>query len=412
VAPSQAWRLTGKKRSSYLFASKHFPETTHVSTRAEDSTSGNPADLQVASLPDGAQAVALTGDWSTLGLIQRVRRFNRELLSFAARPRICWDLSRLDKLDHTGALLLWHAWGRNFPERLVILAALREYFARLPSGSPNAAEPSQPRRRLAQLIVRLGHGVLGWLEQLRQVVQLIGRLLLDVIDLARHPRRWPSREISAGVYRAGAQALGILALVGFLIGVVLSYLSGDQLRRFGAEMYVVNLLGLACVRELGPLLAAILVAGRSGSSITAQLGVMRLNEELDALTTIGVPYTQRLILAKVIALALSQPLVGLWTSAIALLGGMVAAHLSLGVGYYYFLDAVPKVVPIANYWIGLGKGVVFGVIIALVACHFGLRVKPNTESLGAGTTSSVVVAISSVLVADAIFAVLFSHVGM
>ena len=344
--------------------------------------------------------------------MQRVRRFNRELLSFAARPRICWDLSRLDKLDHTGALLLWHAWGRNFPERLVILAALREYFARLPSGSPNAAEPSQPRRRLAQLIVRLGHGVLGWLEQLRQVVQLIGRLLLDVIDLARHPRRWPSREISAGVYRAGAQALGILALVGFLIGVVLSYLSGDQLRRFGAEMYVVNLLGLACVRELGPLLAAILVAGRSGSSITAQLGVMRLNEELDALTTIGVPYTQRLILAKVIALALSQPLVGLWTSAIALLGGMVAAHLSLGVGYYYFLDAVPKVVPIANYWIGLGKGVVFGVIIALVACHFGLRVKPNTESLGAGTTSSVVVAISSVLVADAIFAVLFSHVGM
>jgi phospholipid/cholesterol/gamma-HCH transport system permease protein len=244
------------------------------------------------------------------------------------------------------------------------------------------------------------------------MVQLIGRMLLDIMDLARHPRRWPAREISAGVYRAGAQAMGILALVGFLIGVVLSYLCGDQLRRFGAEMYVVDLLGIACVRELGPLLAAILVAGRSGSSITAQLGVMRLNEELDALTTIGVPYTQRLILAKVIALAISQPLVGLWTSAIALIGGMVAAHLTLDVGYYYFLDAVPRVVPIANYWIGLGKGVVFGVIIALVACHFGLRVKPNTESLGAGTTSSVVVAISSVLVADAIFAVLFAHVGM
>ena len=141
-------------------------------------------------------------------------------------------------------------------------------------------------------------------------------------------------------------------------------------------------------------------------------GIMRLNEELDALTTIGVPYTQRLILPKVVALALSQPLVGLWTSAIALLGGMVAAHLSLGISYYDFLDAIPKVVPVANYWIGLGKGVVFGLIIALVACHFGLRVKPNTESLGAGTTSSVVVAISSVLVADAIFAVLLSHVGM
>jgi phospholipid/cholesterol/gamma-HCH transport system permease protein len=242
-------------------------------------------------------------------------------------------------------------------------------------------------------------------------VQLIGRLVLDLLDLARNPQYWPGREISAGVYRAGAQALGILALVGFLIGVVLSYLSGDQLRRFGAELYVVNLLGIACVREVGPLLAAILVAGRSGSSITAQLGVMRLNEELDALTTIGIAYTQRLVLPKVLALAIAQPLVGLWTSAVALTGGMVAAHVSLDVGYRYFLDAVPSVVPIANYWIGLGKGVVFGTIIALVACHFGLRMKPDTESLGAGTTSSVVVAISCVLIADALFAVIFSHLG-
>jgi phospholipid/cholesterol/gamma-HCH transport system permease protein len=203
----------------------------------------------------------------------------------------------------------------------------------------------------------------------------------------------------------------ILALVGFLIGVVLSYLSGDQLRKFGAEVYVVNLLGIGCVRELGPLLAAILVAGRSGSAITAQLGVMRLNEELDALTTIGIAYTQRLILPKVLALSISQPLVGLWTSAVALAGGMVAAHFSLGVSYAYFLDAVPSNA-LANYWVGLGKSVVFGAIIAQVACYFGLQVKPNTESLGAGTTSSVVAAISCVLVADALFAVIFSHFGV
>jgi phospholipid/cholesterol/gamma-HCH transport system permease protein len=385
-----------------------------MSPSPENDPTANPADLQVENLSDGAHSVALTGDWSTLGLAQRVMGFNRKLAKFAHHhQRVSWDLSRLEKLDHIGALLLWRAWGRSLPGRLVIPTTLKQYFTRLPSGDESdIAELSRLGRRLRQPIVRLGQGVLGWLEQLRGIVQLIGRLLLDALDLVRHPRRWPAREISAGVYRAGAQAMGILALVGFLIGVVLSYLCGDQLRRFGAEMYVVDLLGIACVRELGPLLAAILVAGRSGSSITAQLGVMRLNEELDALTTIGIPYTQRLILAKVLALTLSQPLVGLWTSAIALLGGMVAAHLSLGVGYYYFLDAVPRVVPIANYWIGLGKGVVFGVIIALVSCHFGLRVKPNTESLGAGTTRSVVVAISSVLVADAIFAVLFSHVGM
>jgi phospholipid/cholesterol/gamma-HCH transport system permease protein len=375
--------------------------------------SGNAPDLQLASSPGDERDVSVTGDWTTLGLVPRVVKFKRELAKLSADQRVSWDLSRIQKLDHIGALFLWRAWGRTFPERLLIPATLKEYFAGLRTGNPSAmAEQSQPRRRLKQFIVRLGQAVLGFLDELRGMVHLIGRLLLDVMDLVRHPRRWPTSEISAGIYRAGAQALGILALVGFLIGVVLSFLCGDQLRRFGAEMYVVDLLGIACVRELGPLLAAILVAGRSGSSMTAQLGVMRLNEELDALTTIGVPYTQRLILSKVVALALSQPLVGLWTSAIALLGGMVAAHLSLGISYYDFLDAIPKAVPVANYWIGLGKGAVFGLIIALVACHFGLRVKPNTESLGAGTTSSVVVAISSVLVADAIFAVLLSHVGM
>ena len=380
--------------------------------RSDQDAPADAPDLRVASSPGDALAVTLTGDWTTLGLARRVVNFNRELVRFGAHPRVSWDLSALDKLDQTGAMILWRAWGRSFPEKLSIPSALKHHFARFAKAEMRGGE--RPRRRLVarQPVVRLGEGFLGFLDQLRDMVALFGRLLLDLLDLLRHPGRWPAREISAQIYRAGAQALGILALVGFLIGVVLSYLSGDQLRRFGAEMYVVDLLGIACVRELGPLLAAILVAGRSGSSITAQLGVMRLNEELDALTAIGVPYTQRLILSKVIALAVSQPLVGLWTSAIALIGGMFAAHLSLGVGYYYFLDGVPRVVPIANYWIGLGKGVVFGVIIGLVACHFGLRVKPNTESLGEGTTSSVVVAISSVLVADAVFAVLFQHVGM
>jgi len=383
-----------------------------VDTRQEADTEANAPALRVASLPGDGQNVALTGEWTTLRLAQRASSLNRELMRHAAQPRVSWDLSRVEMLDGTGALLLWRAWGRSFPGQLLMPMALKESFARLPNGDTDGAEPIARRRDLARPVVQLGEGLLNFIEQLRDLVWLFGRLLLDLVDLAKHPKRWPRREISAGIYRTGAQAMGILALVGFLIGVVLSYLSGDQLRRFGAEMYVVDLLGIACVRELGPLLAAILVAGRSGSSITAQLGVMRLNEELDALTTIGIPYTQRLILPKVVALAISQPLVGLWTSAIALLGGMFAAHLSLDVGYYYFFDALPRVVPIANYWIGLGKGVVFGVIIALVACHFGLRVKPNTESLGAGTTTSVVVAISSVLTADAVFAVLFAHVGM
>jgi phospholipid/cholesterol/gamma-HCH transport system permease protein len=341
-----------------------------------------------------------------------VARLEAELTQQAANADACWDLSEVERLDHTGALLLWRTWGRVLPEKVLIPAALRTYFTRLSQESNEQRAQAEPRRGIVRGLERLGRALIDLVADGREVVGLIGRLMLDLADLVRRPANWPGREISAGVFHAGAQAMGILALVGFLIGVVLSYISGDQLRRFGADLYVVPLLGIGCVRELGPLLAAILVAGRSGSSITAQLGAMRLNEELDALTTIGIAYTQRLILPKLVALSISQPLVGLWTSAIALVGGMVAAHFRLGVGYAYFLDAIPGAVPIANYWIGLGKSLVFGAIIALVACHFGLRIKPNTESLGAGTTSSVVVAITCVLVADAVFAVVFSHVGI
>jgi len=334
----------------------------------------------------------------------------QKLREHSGEPGADWDLTAVEAMDHTGALLLWRTWGRSFPPTLVLAKALKDYFAPFSSSD---TEPPVSRRTpsLRQGIERLGAGALNLPRRLSEIVSLVGLLMLDLINLIRHPRRWPGLEISATVYRAGAQALGILALVGFLIGVVLSYVAGEQLHRFGVEVYVVNLLGIGCVRELGPLLAAILVAGRSGSSMTAQLGVMRLNEELDALTTIGVRYTQRLILPKVIALALAQPLAGLWTSGMALLGGMLAAHWSLGIAYSYFLESLPRVVPVSNYWLGLGKGVVFGAIVALVACHFGLRIKPNTQSLGAGTTSSVVIAISSVLVADALFAVLFAHVG-
>lgn len=379
-------------------------------TRPNSDTLGSAPELQHDGVQGDAETVTLKGAWTTLGLAELGPDLEQELADYGARKHVAWDLSRLQALDRTGALVLWRAWGRRFPEKLLLPTTQQICFARL-RGAEVPGDDAQ-RRDLTAPVVQLGQSSLQAVGQLRDAIWLIGRLALDLLDLARHPQRTPGREISAAIYAAGAQALGILALVGFLIGVVFSYLSGDQLRRFGAEAFVVDLLGIATVRELGPLLAAILLAGRSGSSMTAQLGVMRLNQELDALTTMGISYTQRLILPKVIALALAQPLAGLWTTAIALLGGMVSAHVTLDISFRYFLSELPKVVPIANYWIGLGKGVVFGMIIALVACHFGLRVKPDTESLGAGTTSSVVVAISTVLMVDALFAVIFSHVGI
>jgi phospholipid/cholesterol/gamma-HCH transport system permease protein len=168
---------------------------------------------------------------------------------------------------------------------------------------------------------------------------------------------------------------------------------------------------MSIIRELGPLLAAILVAGRSGSSITAQLGVMRVTEELDAMLVMGISHGYRLIMPKVLALAVSMPLLVVWTDAMALIGGAVSAKVELDLAGGYFIQKLPSAVPVVNYTIGLLKGATFGMLIALVSCHFGLRIKPNTESLGRGTTTSVVTAITVVILADAVFAITFSGVG-
>jgi phospholipid/cholesterol/gamma-HCH transport system permease protein len=193
---------------------------------------------------------------------------------------------------------------------------------------------------------------------------------------------------------------------------VLSYLSAQQLRLFGANQFIVNILGMSVLRELGPVLSAILVAGRSGSAITAQIGVMRVTEELDAMRVMGIPHGLRLILPRVVALSLAMPLLVMWTNIVSLIGGALAAKLVLQIDMSYFARALPTVVPVANLWIGLGKGMVFGMLIAIVGCHFGFRIKANSQSLGEGTTTSVVTSITVVILADAVFAILFQNVGL
>jgi phospholipid/cholesterol/gamma-HCH transport system permease protein len=358
---------------------------------------------------DGAPAVTLSGAWDIRALEARAKLLNKRLKLLAADSGRSWDLSPIQRLDHIGALLLWQAWGKRRPAQLVLAPAHEVFFSNLDSAAGAAPRVPFDPLRLARA---LGAGILLAHEHLIGVVQLIGQILIDSFGMLRHPLRGPWREISASVFRIGTQALGITALVGFLIGVVLSYLSAEQLKAFGANIFIINLLGMGIIRELGPVIAAVLVAGRSGSAITAQLGVMRVTEELDALSVMGIPHTVRLILPKIVALAIAMPLLILWTSAIALIGGAIAASTQLGISMHSFMSGLPGAVPAVNIGLAMGKGVVFGTLIALVACHFGLRVQPNTESLGIGTTNSVVTSITTVIIADAIIAVIFSDVGI
>ena len=321
-----------------------------------------------------------------------------------------WDLLGLERLDHTGAQVLWNAWGRQWPARIALSAPQRAILERVARYTVQAPPP-QARSLLARFLL-LGDVVLRVTDHLVDLTRLLGQLLLDARRLVNAPRDGPWRDVSGHLFNIGARALPITALVGFLIGVVLAYLMSQQLRQFGADAFIVNILGIALIRELGPMLAAILIAGRSGSSITAQIGVMRVTEELDAMRVMGIAHGFRLVLPRAMAMALAMPLISVWTTLAALLGGMVAADLSIGVTPAFFIETLPKVVQVANLTLAVGKSVVFGVLIALIGCHYGLRVKPNTESLGQGTTASVVTSITVVILVDALFAVVFKNVGI
>lgn len=338
-----------------------------------------------------------------------MKKLTASLTKLGHQTQLKWDLSQVSALDHIGAQMLWNCWGKTRPAQLILLPTQEAFFSRLELAN-QLKIPKPPKSRLTS-VMQLGTLMLDFISHLFAFIVLLGQLVLDLLTVLRRPNRAPWKEISANIFHMGFRALGITALVGILIGVVLSYLSAQQLRTFGGDIYLVNILGMSIIRELGPMLAAILVAGRSGSSITAQLGVMRVTEELDAMLVMGIPHGLRLIFPKVIALAIAMPLIVIWTDAMALIGGMLSANFILGMSPRFFIQKLPEVVPISNYYIGLGKGVAFGAAIALVACHFGLRIKPNTESLGQGTTTSVVSAITMVIILDAVFAIIFSRVG-
>ena len=350
----------------------------------------------------------LSGTWTLAAMLPHLDGLRAELAGLTGR-QVKWDLAAVTRLDSAAAILLWHAWGDAWPAELVVSPLHRQVLERIagmPAEIPEAGNPSQhPVEFLGRLVLKAGANLYG-------MVALLGQMPLDIGYLLRHPADAPLKEFAANVYKSGAQALPVTALVGFLIGITISYLSALQLKSFGADIFIVNILGISIVRELGPVLVAVLVAGRSGSAMTAQIGVMRVTEEIDALAAMGISRSIRIVLPKILGLTLAMPLIVLWTSAVALFGGMVAAMLQLDLSLAYFIDNLPRAVPVSNLLIGLAKGGVFGFAIALVACHFGLRVKPNTESLSANTTSAVVTAITAVILVDAVFAIFTRQIGV
>jgi phospholipid/cholesterol/gamma-HCH transport system permease protein len=243
------------------------------------------------------------------------------------------------------------------------------------------------------------------------VVGFFGQILIGIASLLRHPVRFPVKALVHQMELVGVTALPIIGLMSFLIGIVIAQQGSVQLEQFGAESLTVNLVGRITLRELGVLMTAIMVAGRSGSAFAAQLGTMKLTEEIDAMRTIGISPIEVLVIPRILAATFMMILLGFYASVMAIIGGAVVGDLTLNIPFWTFLSRIQEVVPEHDLWVGLIKAPVFGLIVALAGCYHGLQVRGNSEEVGRRTTMAVVSAIFAVIVLDAFFAVFFTEVG-
>jgi phospholipid/cholesterol/gamma-HCH transport system permease protein len=262
------------------------------------------------------------------------------------------------------------------------------------------------------LLQRIGAAVVNLARLLGSQNAFLGHVVIELAALVRRPARFRAREAVSQFEAVGLDAIPIVALLTFLIGVVFTYLLGVQAQRYGANIFVVDGVGLAVCRELAPLLAAIIVAGRSGAAFTAQIGAMKVQEEVDAISTLGLSPIQVLVIPRLAAIMLALPLLAFVGDVAGLAGGMLVAMLQLGISPVAFLERLHATLPASFVAIGLAKTPVFGVFIGLIACRMGLLVARDSRSVGVNTTSTVVQSIVWVIVLDAAFAVMFQYLGI
>jgi phospholipid/cholesterol/gamma-HCH transport system permease protein len=372
---------------------------------------------QTASGPvwkrEGNARIALSGSWNLLVDKRRRRRLLREFRQLASPDDYCWDLQHVEALDSTGALVLWRAWDGRLPSQIDCNDDQRHLFERLADTPPfDTPAGNQSTGGPANWLDRLGSGVLSVLKTGGGILLLTGQLMVDSAWCVRHPRITPWKETSANIYRIGATSMLLLGSIGLLIGAVMTIQVGLVLQMFSASQLVIGMMATAVPRELGPVVVGLIMAGRAGSAMTASIGAMHITEEYNALRAFGSSPSLRLALPRVVGAAVSMLLLVVWTDVTTLLGSALAAPATLGINYRLFLEQFMQQVQIVNFWIGLGKGALFGAVIALVGCYFGMSASPDTESLSRNTTLSVVTSLTLVLLIDASLGAALTNVGL
>ena len=363
----------------------------------------------------GAARLEVSGRWEVAAAASIERAIATVALPRAGRVTV--DLAGLEALDTAGAWLLDRALHRLAADGLAVeLVGVRDEHRRLldvvaTHRSQSAAEPPEGYA-VADMVAHLGAGAVEAWRQTVGLVGFFGVVIASGLYCLPRPRRW---RITAFAYQAeqvGLNALPIVGLISFLIGVVMAYQGAAQLQRFGAQLFVVNLVAISVLREIGILLTAIVIAGRSGSAFTAQLGSMVVNEEVDAMRGMGLDPVELLVLPRLLALVVTLPLLAFFADMMGLLGGLVMCWSILDIQPMQFIDRLQSAVGVNSFWVGIVKAPVFAFIIALIGCYQGLRVTGGAEAVGRHTTRSVVESIFLVIVADALFSIFFAAIGV
>ncbi|RJY09077.1 ABC transporter permease [Aurantiacibacter aquimixticola] len=322
------------------------------------------------------------------------------------------DISEVERIDTVGAWIV-HRFAEEKGAEITGASESAEVLLEAVEESASDAEVSPPRPYVfGRVTEHVGAKVVAFMSGTMHYIGFLGAILFAAGSLIRHPRRFRLRALTRQMELVGVNALPIIGLMSFLIGIVIAQQGAVQLQQFGAETLTVNLVGRITLRELGVLMTAIMVAGRSGSAFAAQIGTMKLTEEIDAMRTIGVSPMEALVIPRILASILMMPLLGFYASVVAIIGGAVIGDVMLGIPFLTFLARVQEVVPTYDFWVGMIKAPVFGLIIGLAGCYQGMQVSGNAEEVGLRTTQAVVQAIFMVIVLDAFFAVFFTEIGL
>jgi phospholipid/cholesterol/gamma-HCH transport system permease protein len=362
------------------------------------------------------QELALSGSWTARGIGAIEPQL--DALSAPSKSEMAVDGASIEALDTAGAWVLQKLLLRLRDEGVVVtIRGLRPEFAKLLEVvARQVADQTDARSAVASApsskLEGLGRSAEATFEQAVALLGFVGESAAALAGCVAHPARFRWRPILYNIRSAGFDALPIVGLLSFLLGIVVAYQGADQLRQYGANIFVADLVGLSMLREFAPLITAIIIAGRSGSAYAAQIGTMSVTEEIDAMRTLGIAPLDLLVLPKIIALVIALPLLTVFADVLGVFGGMIMARAQLGVGFGEFLDRFVKAVSITAYLIGICKAPVFAAIIAVVGCFQGFRAKGGADSVGRQTTRSVVQSIFLVIVADALFSIAFSALDL